>query len=127
MSLLEDDAAALIAKLDPAQIEAVSIEIAKLNSVSGDEQENVIREFAEANPHQLGERAGGLDLAKNLLQGTGLESARLGQTELEHLFDDQPSAQPASEYTAPAEESPVEQPDLTEYPAERDPDHRPVR
>lgn len=68
MSMPEDEAASLIAKLNPNQVEAVSIEIARLNSVSGDEQESVIREFAEANPNQLGERAGGLDLAKTLLE-----------------------------------------------------------
>lgn len=68
MSLPETDAAALIGKLEPKQVEAVSIEIARMNSVSGDEQESVIHEFADANPNQLGEMAGGLDLAKNLLE-----------------------------------------------------------
>jgi flagellar motor switch protein FliG len=68
LSLPEDAAALIISKLNPKQVEAVSIEIAKLDSVSGDEQETVIREFAEVNPNQLDTRAGGLDLAKALLE-----------------------------------------------------------
>ena len=68
MSLPEADAATLLGKLDPHQVETVSIEIARLSSVSGDEQEAVIRDFAKVNPNQLSERFGGLDLAKSLLE-----------------------------------------------------------
>jgi flagellar motor switch protein FliG len=68
MSLPEDDAAKLLGKLDPAQVEAVSIEIAKIGVVSGDEQESVIEDFAGSNPTALSGRSGGLDLAKSLVE-----------------------------------------------------------
>jgi flagellar motor switch protein FliG len=66
-SLPEDDAAKLLSRLTPAQIEAVSIEIAKLGRVTGDEQQNVIVEFAESNPHGFGSEGGSLELAKSLV------------------------------------------------------------
>jgi len=68
MSLPEDDAATLLAKLSPKQVEAVSIEIARQGSVTGDEQENVIREFAEVNPGSLSSGSGGLEVAKKLVE-----------------------------------------------------------
>lgn len=68
MSLPEDDAAKLLAKLEPKEVELVSIQLAKLRSISGDEQVNVITEFAEANPAGMGGKGGGLDVAKNLLE-----------------------------------------------------------
>lgn len=68
MSLPPEQAAKLIGKLDPKQIEAVSIEIARLDVVAGDEQEVVIQEFAHANPMALGGSAGGLDVAKSLVE-----------------------------------------------------------
>jgi flagellar motor switch protein FliG len=68
MSLPDEQAAALLAKLEPKQVEFVSIEIAKLSDITGDEQENVIHEFAEANPAGLSVRAGGLDVAKQLVE-----------------------------------------------------------
>ena len=54
MSLPEEQAVQLMAKLAPKQVEQVSIEIAKLGGCSGEEQENVIIEFAEANPNSMG-------------------------------------------------------------------------
>ncbi len=68
MSLPEEDAAKVMGRLDPKQVELVSIQIAKLGRVSHDETESVIHEFAEANPNALGVEGGGLDLAKNLVQ-----------------------------------------------------------
>jgi flagellar motor switch protein FliG len=68
MSLPEEQAAQLLAKLTPKQVELVSIEIAKLGRLSGDEQESVIHEFAEANPNSLGLAGGGLDVAKSLVE-----------------------------------------------------------
>ncbi len=68
MSLPPEQAGKLIGKLDPRQIEAVSIEIAKLDAVSGDEQEQVIQEFAHANPAALVGGAGGLELARSLVE-----------------------------------------------------------
>ena len=68
MSLPEDQAGSLMGKLSPKQVEAVSIEIAKIGRVPNDEQEAVINEFAEINPSKLGTNAGGIDLAKSLVE-----------------------------------------------------------
>jgi flagellar motor switch protein FliG len=68
MSLPEDQAVLLMSKLPPKQVEQVSIEIAKLGRLSGDEQEAVIHEFADANPNSLGIAGGGLDVAKSLVE-----------------------------------------------------------
>lgn len=67
-SLPQEDAAQVLAKLSPREVEAVSIEIARLTHVSGDEQEGIINEFAEVSPSSVGARAGGLDLAKQLVE-----------------------------------------------------------
>ena len=68
MSLPDDLAAQLMSKLEPKQVESVSIEIAKLGTVTGDEQENTIQDFAGANPSTLSVRAGGLEVAKQLVE-----------------------------------------------------------
>jgi flagellar motor switch protein FliG len=68
MSLPEEQAVQLMAKLAPKQVEQVSIEIAKLGRLSSDEQENVIHEFADANPNALGLTGGGIDVAKSLVE-----------------------------------------------------------
>ncbi len=68
MSLPEDDAAQLMGALDPKEVEAVSVEIAKIGAISGDDQATVIHEFAESNPGGLGGEAGGLGLAKSLVE-----------------------------------------------------------
>jgi flagellar motor switch protein FliG len=65
-SLPEEEAAAVMGRLDAKQVEIVSIEIAKLKTVSPDEQEQVILAFADSNPGAAGE-AGGLDRAKSLV------------------------------------------------------------
>ena len=68
MSMPDNLAAQLLTKLDSKQVEAVSIEIAKISSISGDEQEQVIQEFGNSNPSALSGRAGGLEVAKNLVE-----------------------------------------------------------
>ena len=68
MSLPEEQAAQLMSKLAPKQVEQVSIEIAKLGRLSADEQEQVIHEFADSNPAALGIDGGGIDLAKSLVE-----------------------------------------------------------
>jgi len=68
MSLPDEQAAKLLSRLDPKQVEAISIEIAKMGVVSGEEQEQVIREFANANPNALTGRAGGLEVARQLVE-----------------------------------------------------------
>ena len=68
MSLPEEEAAQLMGKLEPKQVEQVSIEIAKIKAISADEQAGVITEFADANPAAMSGGAGGLDLAKSLVE-----------------------------------------------------------
>jgi len=68
MSLPQEQAAQLLAKLDGKQVEAVSIEIARLGAVSGEEQETVVHDFATASPTGLTGGSGGLGVAKNLLE-----------------------------------------------------------
>jgi flagellar motor switch protein FliG len=67
MSLPEEDAAAVLMRLDPRQVEAVSVEIAKSESINTEEQNTIIQEFAEANPGVVS-GVGGLALAKNLVE-----------------------------------------------------------
>ncbi len=67
-SLPQEQAAAVLSKLKPKQIEAVSIEIARLDHVGGDEMESIIYEFADANPNSYTGYGGGLELAKSLVQ-----------------------------------------------------------
>ena len=67
MTLPEEQASDLMAKLEPKLVEQVSLEIARTRSVASDEQERVIKEFTETNP-SMGGRGGGLELAKTLLQ-----------------------------------------------------------
>lgn len=66
-SLPPDVAGDLLSRLEPRLVESVSIEVAKLDHVSGTEMETVSHEFAEANPHALGGE-GGLDLARTLVE-----------------------------------------------------------
>jgi flagellar motor switch protein FliG len=67
MTLPEEEASELMAKLEPKQAEQVSIEIARTRTIAAEEQERVIKEFTEASP-TLGGRGGGLELAKALIQ-----------------------------------------------------------
>lgn len=68
MSLPEEQAGQLLSKLAPKQVEAVSIEIAKIGRIPPEEQEAVINEFADSNPASFGSNMGGLDLAKSLVE-----------------------------------------------------------
>jgi flagellar motor switch protein FliG len=77
MSLPQEDASMLLSKLDAKQVEHVSIEIARMRNVSSEEQEKVIKEFAETSPTSGG-GGGGLEVAKSLLQkalGSGAGAA----------------------------------------------------
>jgi flagellar motor switch protein FliG len=83
MSLSEEQAAQLIGKLEAKQVEAVSIEIAKLGSIAPEEQEQAILDFAHANPNALTGGRGGLEVAKTLVEralgknaGTTLDNVR---------------------------------------------------
>jgi flagellar motor switch protein FliG len=68
MSLPEEEAGKVLSKLTAKQAELVSVEIAKIGLISGEEQELAIKDFAEASPVTIGAGTGGLDLAKNLLE-----------------------------------------------------------
>ena len=68
MSLPQEQAGQLMGKLEPKQVEAVSIEIAKINSIGGEEQNSVIMEFADVDTKTLGGGSGGLDVAKMLVE-----------------------------------------------------------
>ena len=68
VSLPEEDAAHILSKLEPKQVEAVSIEIAKINGVTADEQFAAINDFAASSPSSLGGGGGGLDRAKKLVE-----------------------------------------------------------
>ncbi len=68
MSLPEEQAAQLLTQMDPQTVETVSIEIARTNSISNEDETASVHEFAESNPNALGSRGGGLDLAKNLVE-----------------------------------------------------------
>jgi flagellar motor switch protein FliG len=67
MSLPEEEASQLLAKLDAKQVEQVSIEIARTRAVTSEEQERVVKDFTDASP-SFGLRGGGLELAKTLIQ-----------------------------------------------------------
>jgi flagellar motor switch protein FliG len=68
MSLPPEQAALLLSKLEPKLVEVVSIEIAKTQGVNGDDQSQVIKEFAGANPNALSGSVGGLEVARNLVE-----------------------------------------------------------
>jgi flagellar motor switch protein FliG len=68
MSLPQEEAAKVLGKLAPKEVESVSIEIAKLTNVTGEEQEGVINDFANMSPSSVSTSAGGLDVAQALLE-----------------------------------------------------------
>jgi len=68
MSLPQEQAAQLLGKLTPKQVEAVSIEIARLGNVHPEEQEQAILDFAHASPNALTGGQGGLDVARSLVE-----------------------------------------------------------
>ncbi len=68
MSLPQEEAAKILGKLAHKEVESVSIEIAKLTNVTGEEQEAVINDFANMSPGAASTSAGGLDVAQALLE-----------------------------------------------------------
>jgi flagellar motor switch protein FliG len=67
-SIPEEEAVKILSKLEPKQVEAVSIEIAKMGSTGGDEQESIFNEFADASPGMFSSNTGGLEVAKTLVE-----------------------------------------------------------
>lgn len=68
MTLEEDDAAKLLARLPPKYVEAVSLAIAQIDDIPGQVQEEVIREFFGGQPSSLIHACGGLEKAKALVR-----------------------------------------------------------
>ena len=66
-ALPEEEAADVLSRLDPKQVEQVSIEIARLKSITAEQQEQVILQFADSSPTGTTD-AGGLERAKTLVQ-----------------------------------------------------------
>ena len=58
----------MLGRLEPKQVAAVSIEIAKLGNIAPEEQELAIVDFAHANPNALTGGKGGLDVARTLVE-----------------------------------------------------------
>ena len=67
-ALPEEEAASLMGRLDPKMVEQVSIAIARLKSVTAEEEQQAIMQFAESSPTGSGSQSGGLDRAKSLVQ-----------------------------------------------------------
>lgn len=77
MSLPEEEAGTLLGKLDPKLVEQVSIEIARIRSISFEEQESAILEFARSNASAIS-AVGGVKVAESLVQrALGKNAARL--------------------------------------------------
>ncbi len=68
LSLPQDQAARLLARLDAAQLEAVAIEIARSERFTVEEQVTVIREFANVDPRTVSAGKGGLRVANALIE-----------------------------------------------------------
>lgn len=68
MSLDEDEAARILSMMPQRYVESVSIAIAQLETVSGQEQEQIISEFLSSRPSAMGPNSGGLDRAKSLVK-----------------------------------------------------------
>ncbi|MEQ8848483.1 flagellar motor switch protein FliG [Botrimarina sp.] len=67
MSLPEEQAGELLGRMSRREVEQVTTEIARMERVPADEQEEVIKQFADANPAASG-GVGGMDYAKKLVR-----------------------------------------------------------
>jgi len=76
VQLGRDRAAAVLSKLDDGEVEAISAEIARLDSISGSETESVLTEFRDLMTARAHIAQGGLAFAQQLLeQSLGSERA----------------------------------------------------
>jgi len=91
-SLPEEDAVSLLSKLSPKQVELVSIEIARLHSLTMQEQDQVINEFADANPAAFTITGGGLDRAKSLVEKALGPDATVALENLRNSIESRPFA-----------------------------------
>src|SRR6056297_1599439 len=78
MSLPTKTAARVVSQLPPRMIEAISIRIAQMDSVSGNDQEVVIAEFLTSKASALYASSGGLERAKELVrEALGRDAAEM--------------------------------------------------
>ncbi len=78
MSLPTKNAAVLLGRLPPRMIEQVSLRIAQMESISGDEQEKIIQLFLASRASALAGGTGGLELAKDLIrQALGKDASEI--------------------------------------------------
>ncbi|MDR1492688.1 MAG: flagellar motor switch protein FliG [Planctomycetaceae bacterium] len=77
ISIPKEHASELLNRLEPQQVEAVMVEIAKLGIITPEEQENVIREFSKANPTKLIGGAGGFQVAQSLVEDALGQNAQI--------------------------------------------------
>jgi flagellar motor switch protein FliG len=68
MSLPRAQASAILARLDPRQVEAVTTEIAASASITREEQQSVIREFAQIDSPEIVADQDGLEVAAALIE-----------------------------------------------------------
>jgi flagellar motor switch protein FliG len=68
LSLPQEQAARLLARLDALQVEAVAVEIARSERFTVEEQAAVIREFADVDPRTVSAGKGGLRVANALVE-----------------------------------------------------------
>lgn len=92
LSLPGDEAAQIMGKLEPKQVELLSIEIAKLGRFTSQDQEDAILAFADANPLALGGSMGGLDAAQTLLERALGEDAKSTVASLRQSLESLPFA-----------------------------------
>jgi flagellar motor switch protein FliG len=78
MSLPTKSAAAILTKLPIRHIEQISMRIAQMDSIAGDEQESVISDFFTTKASCLDSSGGGLERAKELIrEALGKDAAEL--------------------------------------------------
>lgn len=90
MSLPQKEAAILLGRLPSKLIEAISIRIAQMDSVGGDEQEKVINEFLSSRTSALYASAGGLDRAITLIREALGKDAGSVLENLQQVIDARP-------------------------------------
>ena len=87
MTLPKDDASAILSRMPPREVELVTTEIAKLGVVQGSEQEEALRQLAESNPNVIGSQAGGIQVAKDLLEKTLGKNAATAIDNIRHSIE----------------------------------------
>lgn len=92
MSLSSEAATTIMSRLTPAQVEAISLEIARLDSIGGSEQERVMKDFMGSKTSALNISCGGLSLAKDLIRQAMGSSAEAVIQRIEQSIEQKPFA-----------------------------------